>query len=61
MDKMCPRCGKPIYGYPAISRLDNETEICSDCGTIEALADFFNYAELEGELLKGDCHEREDD
>lgn len=26
--------------YPALSRVDNETYICSDCGTHEALMDF---------------------
>ena len=25
--------------YPALSRRDNKTEICSDCGIREALAD----------------------
>lgn len=35
--KICPRCRKAYHGYPAISRLDNETPICSDCGTREAL------------------------
>lgn len=35
----CPRCGKEI-DYPALSRRDNKTEICSDCGTQEALEDF---------------------
>lgn len=33
----CPRCGKPYYERPALSRLDNETLICPDCGTREAL------------------------
>lgn len=35
--KICPRCGKPYSGEPAISRSDNKTEICSDCGIHEAL------------------------
>ena len=35
----CPRCGKSTTTYPAISRADNETEICSMCGIDEALAD----------------------
>lgn len=37
--KQCPRCKGPLpIGYPgAVSRLDNETEICSDCGVKEAL------------------------
>lgn len=42
-NKLCPICNKPIIGYPAISRKDNKTEICSDCGTLEALTIFMNY------------------
>ena len=34
---ICPRCGKPYYEPPALSRLDNETLIYPDCGTREAL------------------------
>jgi hypothetical protein len=44
---LCPRCESFIPNnetpgaYPgAISRLDNKTEICSECGTIEAMLDF---------------------
>lgn len=45
---MCPRCQFswiPTNAHPgkypgAISRADNKTEICSDCGTAEALQDF---------------------
>lgn len=40
----CPRCGGGIPNdinigaYPgALSRTDNKTEICSECGTLEAL------------------------
>ena len=36
----CPRCKRKYRGYPALSRRDNETEICSDCGVAEALSDF---------------------
>lgn len=38
--KKCPICGNPLGKYPAISREDNETKICSNCGTLEALAAF---------------------
>ena len=38
---ICPKCGRSITDYPAISRRDNATEICSDCGTAEALEDFY--------------------
>lgn len=34
---VCPRCGKPYHGVPALSR-DNKTRICPDCGTREALS-----------------------
>lgn len=41
-EKICPKCHEPIYGYPAISRSDNSTEICSQCGLKEALLIFIN-------------------
>ena len=34
---VCPRCGRSFCERPALSRLDNETLICPDCGTREAL------------------------
>jgi predicted RNA-binding Zn-ribbon protein involved in translation (DUF1610 family) len=37
---ICPRCNKEYDGYPAISRKDNKTKICSECGTQEAILDF---------------------
>lgn len=40
-NRICPHCKKPIIGYPAISRKDNKTEICSNCGTLEALEIFY--------------------
>ncbi len=35
--KKCPKCGAEYQGYPALSRKDNKTKICPDCGTREAL------------------------
>ena len=35
--RICPICKKVYEGYPAISRKDNQTEICPACGTREAL------------------------
>lgn len=44
---ICPRCGgyipnndKPGAYIGAMSRADNHTEICSACGTEEAMEDF---------------------
>ena len=34
---VCPRCGQTYTAPPALSRLDNRTLICPDCGTREAL------------------------
>lgn len=36
----CPLCGNQLGKYPAISREDNKTKICSNCGTLEALKIF---------------------
>ena len=35
--KYCPKCHKQYSGYPAISRVDNRTQICPMCGQMEAL------------------------
>lgn len=37
--KKCPKCKGPLGEHPALSRRDNKTEICSDCGMLEALED----------------------
>ena len=36
--RICPKCGGPLTAHPALSRIDNKTEICPDCGLIEALS-----------------------
>ncbi len=38
--RICPNCGKMYSEQPALSRKDNETLICPDCGTKEALAEY---------------------
>ena len=38
--RICPSCGREYSECPAISRKDNETLICADCGTKEALAEY---------------------
>ncbi len=35
--RICPCCGTAYGGRPAISKTDNETLICADCGTRQAL------------------------
>jgi len=42
----CPRCGASYEeDEAALSRRDNKTDICPDCGTVEALEDFVNHGE----------------
>lgn len=48
--KVCPRCGNAYTGAPALSRADNQTLICSDCGTREAL-ESIGVCEKEQELI----------
>lgn len=42
--RKCPRCGKTYSEYPALSRRDNRTEICPDCGVIEAMESYLYNA-----------------
>jgi len=37
--KPCPRCEKLIDTFPSLSRRDNETFICPDCGNAEGYED----------------------
>ena len=37
-ERTCPLCGKNYSQPPAVSRTDNQTLICPDCGTRQALA-----------------------
>ena len=58
MVALCPRCNNDYYTPysaeyspgdplpPALSRTDNETYICSDCGSDEAMQEF-----IPGEML----------
>lgn len=38
--RICPLCEGELSRHPAISRLDNTTEICSTCGIAEAAWQF---------------------
>ena len=35
--RTCPKCGRTYTERPALSRYDNDTIICPDCGTRQAL------------------------
>lgn len=38
----CPRCGEYTASWPAASRWDDETAICSDCGREEGIHEFLD-------------------
>ena len=50
--RTCPKCGREYQEHPAISRADNVTEICPDCGTLEALEAAGISKEAQEEIIK---------
>ena len=48
--RVCPLCGELYSGHPAISRTDNETQICPDCGSRQAL-EALGVSEVEREKI----------
>ena len=36
--RKCPLCGRAYAEHPALSRTDNKTPICPDCGIRQALS-----------------------
>lgn len=46
--KKCPKCGNWFLNYPALSRRDNKTYICPDCGVKEAMEDYMSSRKKEG-------------
>lgn len=49
--KICPVCGGPLTAHPALSRKDNKTEVCPDCGIRQALSDFGMEEAKQEEIL----------
>lgn len=49
---VCPLCGNIYEGRPALSRRDNQTQICPDCGTREALESIGVSREEQDEILR---------
>ena len=54
--RICPRCGQPYTGHPALSRADGETPICPDCGTREALESIGKGKEEQDTFIKAIHH-----
>lgn len=53
--RKCPKCEKLYGGVPAVSRVDNVTIICPDCGTREAL-ESIGVDETEQEKILDTIH-----
>ncbi|MBQ3703170.1 MAG: hypothetical protein II885_10510 [Oscillospiraceae bacterium] len=49
--RICPLCGQSYTDPPALSRTDNETPICPDCGTRQALQSIGVSAEEQEKIL----------
>ena len=47
----CPKCGKTYSAPSAVSRADNRTPICPDCGIREALESIGCNAEEQDHIL----------
>lgn len=56
LTRICPKCGQAYNEPPALSRVDNETAICPDCGTKEALESLGISVEEQTEII-GKIHE----
>lgn len=46
-DRICEECGWdiPVNDHGALSRKDNTTIICSECGVVQALRDYYKHAD----------------
>lgn len=55
----CPKCGKEYKGRGAVSRVDNLTVICPDCGTREAL-ESIGVDKVEQDKILGVIHKNFD-
>ena len=55
--RTCPKCGRVYTGHRALSRYDNDTLICPDCGTREALESIGVGREEQDKIL-GIIHEK---
>ena len=53
--RVCPLCGKTYGEPPALSRTDNRTPICPDCGTRQAL-ESIGISEEEREKILAIIH-----
>ena len=51
-ERICPICNKAYTEPPALSRTDNESLICPDCGTRQALESIGVSETEQNEILR---------
>ena len=51
-EKICPVCGQKYNAPAAVSRTDNRTLICPDCGTRQALSSIGISPEEQEKILE---------
>lgn len=54
--RICPLCNKSYTSHPALSKTDNKTLICPDCGTRQAL-DSIGVSKEEQEKILRTIHQ----
>jgi hypothetical protein len=59
IERICNRCNKTYIEHPAISRRDNNTRICSECGNEEAFIDYYSLKKMSDEQQKRELTFRE--
>lgn len=50
--RTCPLCGQTYGAVPALSRADNKTLICPDCGTRQALESIGVDADEQEQIIE---------
>ena len=56
---LCPKCGQQYTGVPALSREDNDTLICPDCGIRESL-EYLGLPKSEQDKILDVIHQHTD-
>ena len=52
IERNCPKCGRRYTSHSAVSRVDNITLVCPDCGIREALESLGVNTEEQDRILE---------
>lgn len=61
LPRLCLECGFdiPDDDHGALSRVDNSTIICSECGILQALRDYYQHADARRTAITDDTETTE--